>query len=68
MIMTSKWLNSLQAQQRRDGYYQIAEWLIRPGIVHALEPAFVPWARPLIHGCFGSLRRIQSLLVGRSVR
>lgn len=46
MIMTSKWLNSLHAQQRRDGYYQIAEWLIRPGIVHALEPAFVPWATP----------------------
>ena len=30
----------------RDAYYEIAEWLIRPGIVHALEPAFVPWARP----------------------
>ncbi len=46
MIMTSKWLNSLDPQRRRDGYYRIAEWLIRPGIVHALEPAFVPWATP----------------------
>ena len=46
MIMTSKWLNSLDPQRRRDGYYQIAEWLVRPGIVHALEPAFVPWATP----------------------
>lgn len=46
MIMTSKWLNSLDPQRRRDGYYSIAEWLIRPGIVHALEPAFVPWATP----------------------
>jgi hypothetical protein len=46
MIMTSKWLNSLDPERRRDGYYQIAEWLIRPGIVHALEPSFVPWATP----------------------
>lgn len=46
MIMTSRWLNSLDPQRRRDGYYQIADWLIRPGIVHALEPAFVPWATP----------------------
>ena len=46
MIMTSKWLNSLDPERRRDGYYEIAEWLIRPGIVHALEPSFVPWATP----------------------
>jgi hypothetical protein len=46
MIMTSQGLNSLDPERRRDGYYQIAEWLIRPGIVHALEPAFVPWATP----------------------
>jgi hypothetical protein len=46
MIMTSMWLNGLDPERRRDGYYQIAEWLIRPGIVHALEPAFVPWATP----------------------
>ena len=46
MIMTSRWLNSLDPQRRRDGYFAIAEWLIRPGIVHALEPSFVPWATP----------------------
>jgi hypothetical protein len=46
MIMTSRWLNLLDPERRRDGYFQIAEWLIRPGIVHALEPAFVPWATP----------------------
>ena len=46
MLMTSKWLSALPAEACRDAYYQIAEWLIRPGIVHALEPAFVPWARP----------------------
>lgn len=46
MIMTSRWLNSLSPEERRDGYFQIAERLVRPGIVHALEPAFVPWATP----------------------
>jgi hypothetical protein len=46
MLMTSRWLSALPPEPRRDAYYQIAEWLVRPGIVHALEPAFVPWARP----------------------
>ncbi|VTS08652.1 beta/alpha barrel domain-containing protein [Tuwongella immobilis] len=46
MLMTSRWLNSLDPQRRRDGYFTIAEWLVRPGIVHALEPSFVPWATP----------------------
>jgi hypothetical protein len=46
MIMTSPRLNALDPQRRRDGYYEIAEWLVRPGIVHALEPSFVPWATP----------------------
>ena len=46
MLMTSRWLNALDPEPCRDAYYEIAEWLIRPGIVHALEPAFVPWATP----------------------
>ncbi len=46
MLMTSRWLSALEPEPCRDAYYQLAEWLIRPGIVHALEPAFVPWARP----------------------
>jgi hypothetical protein len=46
MLMTSKWLSALDPEPCRDAYYEIAEWLIRPSIVHALEPAFVPWARP----------------------
>ncbi|MEP6667994.1 MAG: hypothetical protein ABJF10_02510 [Chthoniobacter sp.] len=46
MLMTSRGLNALAPEPRRDAYFQIAEWLIRPGIVHALEPAFVPWATP----------------------
>ncbi len=46
MIMTSRLLNILDPEHRRDAYYQIGEHLIRPGIVHALEPAFVSWATP----------------------
>jgi hypothetical protein len=46
MLMTSRWLSALEPEACRDAYFQIAEWLIRPGIVHALEPAFVPWAKP----------------------
>jgi dihydrodipicolinate synthase/N-acetylneuraminate lyase len=46
MIMTSRTLNALDPEARRDAYYDLAEHLTRPGIVHALEPAFVPWATP----------------------
>lgn len=46
MIMTSRLLNILPPQERRDAYFQIAEHLTHPGIVHALEPAFVSWATP----------------------
>lgn len=46
MIMTSKLLNELGDEKRRDAYFEIAEMLTVPGIVHALEPAFVPWATP----------------------
>jgi dihydrodipicolinate synthase/N-acetylneuraminate lyase len=46
MLMTSRTLNGLDPQRRRDAYWQIAEHLTVPGIVHALEPSFVPWATP----------------------
>ncbi len=46
MIMTSRTLNELDPERRRDAYFGIAEHLTVPGIVHALEPAFVPWATP----------------------
>ncbi|MEM1442243.1 MAG: hypothetical protein AAGF67_07875 [Verrucomicrobiota bacterium] len=46
MIMTSKGLNELPDEARRDAYFEIAEILTVPGIVHALEPSFVPWATP----------------------
>ena len=46
MIMTSQRLNQLDPERRRDAYYEIAEDITRPALVHALEPAFVPWATP----------------------
>lgn len=46
MIMTSRQLNALHPEARRDAYFQIAEHITVPAIVHALEPAFVPWATP----------------------
>jgi len=46
MIMTSRHLAGLPPERRRDAYYEIAGFLTHPALVHALEPAFVPWARP----------------------
>jgi dihydrodipicolinate synthase/N-acetylneuraminate lyase len=46
MIMTSRLLNVLDPERRRDAYFQIAEFITRPALVHALEPAFVAWATP----------------------
>jgi hypothetical protein len=46
MLMTSRGLSGLDPERRRDAYFELADWLVRPGLVHALEPAFVPWATP----------------------
>jgi hypothetical protein len=46
MLMTSQALNALDPEKRRDAYFQIAERVEVPALVHALEPAFVPWATP----------------------
>jgi dihydrodipicolinate synthase/N-acetylneuraminate lyase len=46
MIMTSRLLNALEPARRRDAYFSIAEFITRPALVHALEPAFVAWATP----------------------
>ncbi|MEM9280203.1 MAG: hypothetical protein AAGA96_00110 [Verrucomicrobiota bacterium] len=46
MIMTSRQLNALDPEARRDGYFEIAEHITVPALAHALEPAFVPWATP----------------------
>ena len=44
--MTSQALNALGPERRRDAYFEIAEKIEVPALVHALEPAFVPWATP----------------------
>jgi hypothetical protein len=46
MIMTSQALNALDPERRRDAYFEIAGNIEVPALVHALEPAFVPWATP----------------------
>ncbi|HEY2341961.1 MAG TPA: hypothetical protein VGH90_02975, partial [Chthoniobacteraceae bacterium] len=46
MLMTSRHLAALDPERRRDAYFGIAEFVTRPALVHALEPAFVPWATP----------------------
>jgi dihydrodipicolinate synthase/N-acetylneuraminate lyase len=46
MLMTSPHLSALETVAKRDAYFAIAEHLSAPGIVHALEPSFVPWAKP----------------------
>ena len=46
MIMTSRLLNLLEPEARRDAYFEIAEDITHPAIAHALEPSFVPWATP----------------------
>lgn len=46
MIMTSRLLNLLEPEARRDAYFEIAEHITHPAIAHALEPSFVPWATP----------------------
>ncbi|MFV1994367.1 MAG: hypothetical protein ACC661_02930 [Verrucomicrobiales bacterium] len=46
MLMTSQGLEALEPEARRDAYFQILEQVTVPAIVHALEPAFVPWATP----------------------
>ena len=48
MIMTSKVLDGLPPEERRDAYFEILERVRVPAIVHALEPAFVPWASPFV--------------------
>jgi len=46
MIMTSRLLNLLEPEARRDAYFEIAGHITHPAIAHALEPSFVPWATP----------------------
>lgn len=46
MIMTSRLLDQLAPEARRDAYFRIAERITRPAIAHALGRSFIPWATP----------------------
>jgi dihydrodipicolinate synthase/N-acetylneuraminate lyase len=46
MLMTSQRLSALAPEKCRDAYFELAEYLVRPAIVHSLDPAFVEWAKP----------------------
>lgn len=65
MLMTSRHLSALAPEPRRDAYFQLAERLTRPGIVHALEPAFVPWARPFEPWLLHELARHPKFIGGK---
>ena len=52
--MTSQALNALNPEKRRDAYFEIAEKIEVPALVHALEPAFVLGPPPSSPGCFTS--------------
>lgn len=65
MIMTSRLLNILGPEARRDAYFQIADHCIRPAIVHALEPAFVPWATPYEPWLFHQLAQHPKFVGGK---
>lgn len=65
MIMTSRLLNVLGPEKRRDAYFEIAEHITRPAIVHALEPAFVPWATPYEPWLFYQLAKHPKFVGGK---
>jgi dihydrodipicolinate synthase/N-acetylneuraminate lyase len=65
MVMTSPRLNALDPERRRDAYYAIAEYITVPAIVHALEPAFVPWATPFEPWLLHELARHEKFTGGK---
>ncbi len=65
MLMTSPHLSALDPERRRDAYFEIAAHLTRPGIVHALEPAFVAWARPFEPWLLHELARHPAFIGGK---
>ncbi|MDF1823441.1 MAG: hypothetical protein P1U68_02305 [Verrucomicrobiales bacterium] len=65
MLMTSKLLNELPDEKRRDAYFEIAEMLTVPGIVHALEPSFVPWATPFSPWLLKELAQHEKFIGGK---
>jgi dihydrodipicolinate synthase/N-acetylneuraminate lyase len=65
MLMTSRQLNSLESEARRDAYFQILEHVEVPAIVHALEPSFVPWATPYDPWLLHELARHEKVIGGK---
>lgn len=65
MLMTSQLLNALDPEARRDAYFEIAEFINVPAIVHALEPAFVPWASPYEPWLLYELARHEKFIGGK---
>jgi len=65
MLMTSQALNALGPEKRRDAYYEIAEKVEVPALVHALEPAFVPWATPFEPWLLHELARHEKFVGGK---
>jgi len=65
MVMTSQLLDELPPERRRDAYFEIAEMIEAPAIVHALEPAFVPWATPFGPWLLHELARHETFAGGK---
>jgi hypothetical protein len=65
MLMTSRHLNALAPEPRHDAYCAIAEFVTRPALVHALEPAFVPWATPFEPWLLWQLARHPKFIGGK---
>lgn len=65
MLMTSKLLNELETEARRDAYFSILEHVEAPAIVHALEPAFVPWATPFSPWLLRELANHEKIVGGK---
>ncbi len=65
MLMTSQLLNELPTEKRRDAYYEILDYVKVPAIVHALEPAFVPWATPFSPWLLNELAKHEKVVGGK---
>lgn len=65
MIMTSRQLNQLDPERRRDAYFEIAEGVSVPMIVHSLEPSFVPWATPFEPWLLHQLAGHEKIVAGK---
>ena len=65
MIMTSQLLAELEPEAQRDAYLEIADFITVPAIVHSLEPAFIPWAKPFGPWLFHQLASHEKFHAGK---